>query len=80
MLDSLTLGAADVVMVTRLAAGLIHPRNVEHARTVKLRRKPKLTDHQKRKAIKRRQGLTQDQLNEALCNSRTRLPRRLDKG
>jgi Helix-turn-helix domain of resolvase len=54
MLDNLALDAADVMMMTWLATGPIHPRTVEHARAVKLGRKPKLTDHQKREAIRRR--------------------------
>ena len=58
MADNLALDAV-VMMVTRREAGLIHLRTVEHARAVKLGRKPEVTEHQKREAIKRRnQGET----------------------
>jgi hypothetical protein len=54
MRGNLALGAAAVMMVMRFSAGLIQLRVVEHARAVKLGRKPEVTEQQKREAIKRR--------------------------
>jgi hypothetical protein len=54
MLDNRALDA-DVMMVTLLAVARSTRGLLKYARAVKLGRKPEVTEHQKRKAIKRRE-------------------------